>query len=349
MSQTEIENAAFSGNIDPNGALTMSQVVITERGLAVFDDAARDHVNSGRRKNTAAAYASDRRKWREYCAAFSVPEATLSVGMIVGFVEWLVTQQAAPKTIERRVSGARLSLRADGVADLSDADRSVVAERIRQYKRQLAETGERRGRGKAKAITVADLRKMSAALPNTLAGLRDRALLLIGFSMAARRSELAGLWTSDIEVCPDGLCITLRSSKTSDDDVDVAIPYGTSDLTCPVQAWVTYRTAVEEHLGRETEGKAFRRIDRHGRVLGDLSPQGVGIAFTRAAENAGIAAERVTAHGLRAGMATEARRAGHDVKTIARQGRWVPHGAAVHGYMQTVDQWDDNALKGIGL
>ena len=56
---------------------------------------------------------------------------------------------------------------------------------------------------------------MSQALPDTLIGKRDRALLLIGFGMGARRSELAGLWTADIEVCDEGLCVTLRSSSSA--------------------------------------------------------------------------------------------------------------------------------------
>lgn len=340
MTQTEIIPAE-TGTTVPD--------VVAPDALAALDTAARDHVDSGRRANTVRAYASDRKKWNAYCAAFGIPDTTLSVGTVVGFVEWLIAQQAAPRTIERRVSGARKSLREDGVADLDADDRAVVAERLRQYKRALAETGDRRGRGQARAITVADLRRMSLALPDTLLGLRDRALLLVGFGMAARRAELAGLWAADIEVCDEGLCVTLRTSKTSDEDVTVAIPYGTSEVTCPVRAWQAYRAAVEAVLGHELDGRAFRRIDRHGHILDGMSPQAVGIAVRRAAEAAGIPGERVTAHGLRAGLATEARRAGHDVTTIAKQGRWSPSGAAIHGYMRVVDQWSDNAVRGIGL
>ena len=335
--------------------VTQTEIITTENGtivpapdaLAALDHAARQHVADNRLTNTQRAYASDRRAWDRYCAEFGIPSALLSVGTMVGFMEWLMAQQAAPRTIERRVSGARRSLREQGVADLDRDDRSVLVERLNQYKRALAETGDRRGRGPARAITVAELRRMSAACPDTLLGARDRALLLVGFGMAARRSELAGLWAADVELCEEGLCITLRTSKTSVDDVDVAIPYGTSDLTCPVRAWQAYRDAVEQILGHELDGHAFRRIDRHGRVLGGMSPQAVGLAVTRAADAAGL--PDVTAHGLRAGLATEARRAGHDVTTIANQGRWSPSGAAIHGYMRVIDQWSDNAVRGIGL
>ena len=109
-----------------------------------------------------------------------------------------------------------------------------------------------------------------------------------------------------------------------------------------------HASLIEAATGHALDGKAFRRIDRHGRVLDGMSPQAVGIAVTRAAEAANIPGD-VTAHGLRAGLATEARRAGHDVTTIAKQGRWSASGAAIHGYMRVVDQWSDNAVKGIGL
>lgn len=340
MTQTEIIPAE-TGTTVPD--------VVAPDALAALDAAARTHVDSGRRANTVRAYASDRKAWGRYCDHFGIPETTLSIGTVLGFVEWLIAQGAAPSTIARRVSGARRSLRDEGVPDLSEDDRPLITERLNQYKRQLAETGERRGRGKAKAISVADLRRMSLALPDTLLGRRDRALLLVGFGMAARRSELAGLWAADVKVCPEGLCIVLRSSKTSAEETEVAIPYGTSEVTCPVRAWQAYRAAVEAALGHELDGKAFRRIDRHGHILDGMSPQAVGIAVRRAAEAAGIPGERVTAHGLRAGLATEARRAGHDVTTIAKQGRWSPSGAAIHGYMRVVDQWSDNAVRGIGL
>lgn len=330
-----------------NGALTTP----ADTDVAAIDEQVRSHVAAGRPAATRAAYASDRRKWAAYCAEFGLGEHLLTVATLVGFVEWLIRAEAAPKTIERRVSGVRLSLSADGVPDLAGQDRTVVAERIRQYKRELAETGARRGRGKARPIGLRELRAMSQALPESLLGTRDRALLLVGFGMAARRSELAGLWAGDVEVCDEGLCLLLRSSKTSVEATEVAIPYGTSAWTCPVTAWAAYRDALAARLdGDEPHaGRAFRRIDRHGRVLAGMSGQAVGIAFKRAADAAGIAGERVTAHGLRAGLATEARRAGHDVRSIAEQGRWSPNGAAVHGYMHIVDRWEDNAVKGIGL
>ncbi|MBA8823931.1 site-specific recombinase XerD [Saccharopolyspora lacisalsi] len=316
---------------------------------AELDAAARAHVDAGRNAATRRAYDSDRRAWNAYCSAFDIGQHELSVGTLVGFVEWLISHDAAPRTIERRVTGTRRSLRDDGVADLDIDDREIVAERQRQYQRALAEHGLRRGRGKARPITVAELRQLSRVLDDTLLGLRDRALLLVAFGMAARRSEVAGLWAADVAVADEGLVVTLRTSKTSDDDTDIAIPHGTSALTCPVRAWRAYRTALATHLGTEPTGRAFRRIDRHGRVLSGMSGQAVNLVLQRTATAAGLDLTRVSAHGLRAGLATEARRAGHDATTIATQGRWSPNGSALYGYLHIVERWDDNAVKGIGL
>jgi len=98
-----------------------------------------------------------------------------------------------------------------------------------------------------------------------------------------------------------------------------------------------------------TTGPAFRRIDRHGRLLdAGLSPQAVGDVITRAGERAGLSA-RLTGHSVRAGLATEARRAGHDAKTIAVQGGWKPNSAVLYDYMRVVDRWSDNAAAGLGL
>lgn len=91
-----------------------------------------------------------------------------------------------------------------------------------------------------------------------------------------------------------------------------AVPFGKHATTCPVTAWRTWATAADL-----SDGRAFRAIDRHGNLAGSIAGQAIGTAITRAAEHAGLLVH-VTAHSLRAGLATEARRAGHDPITIAR-------------------------------
>ncbi|WP_306355907.1 tyrosine-type recombinase/integrase [Nocardia sp. CC213A] len=98
-----------------------------------------------------------------------------------------------------------------------------------------------------------------------------------------------------------------------------------------------------------TTGPLFRPIDRHGNLSDTrLSPRACGEAVTRAAKAAEVPVH-LTGHSLRAGLATEARKAGHDVKTIADQGGWNPTSAELYKYLRIVDRWAENATKGIGL
>jgi len=100
-------------------------------------------------------------------------------------------------------------------------------------------------------------------LPATRVGLRDRALLLVGFAGAFRRSELVSLDVQDVEVSAAGLIVTLRRSKTDQESASrrLGIPFGSSEATCPMralQAWL--------ETGRIIDGPIFRPLDRFQRV-----------------------------------------------------------------------------------
>ena len=96
-----------------------------------------------------------------------------------------------------------------------------------------------------------------------LIGVRDRALILLGFAGAFRRSELVAFTLADCVFDKNGLTMTLRRSKTDQEGAGrkVGIPYGSNPLTCPVRT-------VQEWIGRAaiTEGYLFRSVNRHNRV-----------------------------------------------------------------------------------
>jgi integrase len=313
----------------------------TDRRLAALDTAAAAYVDTQRPANTQRAYTADWRAWTTYTAALDIPDTSDTAGALVGFVAWLERQQLAPSTVDRRLAGAVVGLRAHD-AEPTKAATEAARAALNGYRRRLAEAGETRGRGQAPALTVKDIRAISAALPQSLAGTRDRALVLLAFGIAGRRSEVAGLLASDITEAPEGLVVTVRFGKSG--GRTVAVPHGSHEGTCPVRAWRAWRDAAGI-----TGGPAFRRINRHDQLqLGGLSGAAVGEAINRAAARAGLSA-RFTGHSARAGLATEARRAGHDAKTIAVQGGWSPTSPVLHGYMRVVDRWSDNAVAGIGL
>src|SRR5439155_23271348 len=116
--------------------------------------------------------------------------------------------------------------------------------------------------GKATAV-VGELKLMLEKLPSTRVGLRDRALLLLGFAGAFRRSELVSLDVADLEFARAGLIVTLRKSKTDQEGKSrrLGIPFGSSEATCPVRAVKNWLETA-----RIENGPIFRPLDRFQRV-----------------------------------------------------------------------------------
>jgi integrase len=314
--------------------------------LAALDAASDWHAEQMRPDNTQSAYRDDWNAWLEFTAATGLPLTAATRGTLRAFVIWLWEAGRAPTTIDRRLAGLVVTLRRDHRVVINPDDTAAARQLLKDCVRKSAELREApRGRGQAAPLLLADLRRISAACPDSLTGIRDRALLLLGFAIAGRRSEVAGLMVRDIADDPNGLVVDVRVSKTK--PRVVAVPYGSNPLTCPVRAWRAWCEAA----GLDgPDGPAFRRVDRHGRLLGGLSGAAAGDIVTRAGERAGVAVH-LTGHSVRAGLATEARRAGKDRKAIAAVTGHVPNSAALDQYLRTVDRWsdEDNALIGIGL
>jgi integrase len=136
---------------------------------------------------------------------------------------------------------------------------------------------------------------------------RDRALLLIGFAGALRRSELVAIQCADIARFETGMEINLPRSKTDQEGVGrtVWIPHAKDAERCPVAAldqWLA--------LSDISRGPVFRWVSRHGSLVGDkgLTPQSVALVVKRSVKRVhGVAATKaVSGHSLRAGYCTEA-------------------------------------------
>lgn len=185
---------------------------------------------------------------------------------------------------------------------------------------QAVRSGIRRTHGTAQRqaapLLPDDLRRIVAALPSSLAGTRDRALLLLGFATGSRRSELAALQVEDLAFVARGLEVTIRRSKTDQEGKGMVkpVPFG-HPTTCPVRAckaWI-------EAAGIKS-GPLFRSIDRHGNVGATaLTGHSIGRIVKRAAAAAGLDAAVVSGHSLRAGLITAAVLAGRSDREIMAQ------------------------------
>ena len=160
-----------------------------------------------------------------------------------------------------------------------------------------------------------DLFSILGKLSDRPKDLRDKALLLIGFAAALRRSEIVALNVDDIQFVRQGMIITIRQSKTDQDAAgrQVGIPLGRSRW-CPIKAlegWFAY--------AKITEGSIFRLINRHGHIFTQrMKPEAVSIVVRERVASIGLNSDLYSGHSLRAGLASSAAEAGVQSWAIRR-------------------------------
>ena len=245
-------------------------------------------------ENSRRAYLSDLREFERWGGTIpSSPELVAS---------YLADQadRLAVATLIRHVASISKAHQARGLATPTQTE--LVRATLR---------GIRRTRGcaqkEAQPLLRDDLLMVLDATGNRVKDLRDRALLLIGFAGALRRSELVGLDVTDVEHVRQGIVLHLRRSKTDQDGQGrkIGIPFARG-RRCPVAALEAWLAA-----SGIAEGAIFRPIDRHGHVhTGRLSGEAVALIIRERLEAAGIDPSSYSGHSLRAGLATSAAQAG---------------------------------------
>jgi integrase len=191
----------------------------------------------------------------------------------------------------------------------------------------------------AKPLLKEDLFAILDVMGDSVKDARDRALLLVGFAGAFRRSELVGLDVSDVERVRQGVILHLRKSKTDPlgKGRKIGIPYARG-RHCPV-------AAIDAWLERSgiVEGAVFRNINRHGHIADScLSGEGVAIVIRKRLRAAGIDPDGFSGHSLRAGFATSASQAGV-LSLKIRQQTGHASDAMLARYVRNGELFTDNA------
>ncbi len=252
---------------------------------------------------TLRAYATDLANYKAWCDrhGFVAMPATPEV---VGAYLAAAGEGYAMPTLRRRVAAIA---RGCGIAGHPlDTKHPAIRETLRGIGRKHGSPSRR-----AAAITTEEVRKLCRACGDDLAGVRDRALFLLGFAGALRRSELVGLDVDHVSWTRGGLKLLIERSKTDTDGqgAEIAIPCGQAEDTCPVRALKAWL-----ELSKIVAGPLFRKVNRggvveHTRLSTDAVRQ---ILLKRAAKARlrGTLAEPFSPHGLRAGFVTTAYRNG---------------------------------------
>lgn len=219
--------------------------------LAAERDAARAFARMAKAENTRRAYRAAVRAWCAWCRRRGRPPLPGSGADVAAFLAAERGRGLTPETLKLRRAAIRYLHRAAGCP--VPTDDVAVSETLAGIRREAA------GKGyipkKKVAATAGILRQILAPIPADLHGLRDRALLLVGFAGALRRAELAAIRVEQLEKTERGLRLTLPQTKGSQATaVVVPLPYGHTEL-CPVRALTAWLEA-----GRITSGPVFRRI-----------------------------------------------------------------------------------------
>jgi integrase len=280
----------------------------TDNALAPLAETARQYLRQAKSDNTRRAYRADWKHFEAWCVAHELaPLLAREETLVLYFSELAATHKVS--TLQRRLAAIS---QAHQVAGFETPTRGPVIRNL------LA--GIRRAKGTAPAVKTPalteDIRLMVRAMPDSLLGCRDRALLLTGFAGAFRRSELVSLDVDDFAFEREGAVVTLRRSKTdaAGQGRKIGIPLG-SGKTCPVRALERWMEAAKIE-----EGPLFRPVTRHGQVEDcRLSDKAVALIVKRWTQAVGLDPADYAGHSLRSGLATSAARNGASERSIMNQ------------------------------
>jgi integrase len=279
--------------------------------IRLLEDQAEAFVRAAKAPSTLRAYRSDWDHFFGWCRQHALCPLPASPETMALYLTALAATHR-PATMTRRLTAITKAHAIAGHPSPATMQQPAVSETLKGIRRTLGTAQQTKA-----PLLTADVRRMVEALPDNLAGRRDRALLLLGFAGGFRRSELAALDVSDVAPTDEGLVIKLRRSKTDPEGKgrDVGIPYGSTPSTCPVRALTAWMTGANI-----SEGALFRGVDRHGRMgMVRLHKDSVGLVVKRAAEAAGLDPARYASRSLRAGLATQAYLNGAGELAIMRQ------------------------------
>ncbi|MGW2989337.1 integrase [Streptomyces goshikiensis] len=329
--------------------------VDTARRLAEAEDLADAVAAEITPGNTLDTYAKSWRVWGRFCSAAGLPELEGSCGALVAFVAWMLREGQqngmgyAPNSADTHLAAVVIGLRERG-ATVSGDDQAQARKALAGLEVKLLQAGERRGRGQAVSADIDGLYAIARSCPDTLAGLRDMALIFTGFHYASRAQDPAGLQSGDVTLHPRGLVVAVLTGKTKHSVRNAKIGYAQDAEICPVRSYTNYRERLVAEQGprwADPSTPAFVGIDRHGHITGGLVPDSVTRAIKRISARARVPIAW-TGHSLRIGLASTGRRKGKDGIAIADQDGWARHSRSMLGYMQRDDGWDDSASVGLG-
>jgi len=289
--------------------------------------------------STREVYSRDWRAFGVWCRDHGLIDLPAQPEVVAWYLTSLAMKNLRVATIRRHAAAIAAAHRESGHP--TPTGHPAIRELLRGMTRKLGSPPK-----PVDALLSEDIRRMVRAEPDTLTGARDRALILIGYAGAFRRSEIVGMDIGSIRYREEGLTILVARSKTDQRGEGrwVGIPYGRNPDTCPVAAlrgWLD--------LSGICEGAVFRGLDRYGNIVSArLSRRSVGEVIKRAARAAGLDASRYSGHSLRSGHVTQAARFGIAEHVIRKQTGHRSHASLIR-YIHLARIFEENSADSLGL
>jgi site-specific recombinase XerC len=336
-----------------------------------------DQLRGALSNNTLAAYRQQWRRYLKWCQEHQRTPVPATRETLLSYLNSMKNAELAGGRRGMSVSTVRIALSAlkrvhmwgnDAAPEWVGGDQAIT-DWVMSYAKARAKDPDTQPKRAAGARQVI-MRALLDALPtDKVSGVRDRAVLLLGYYMAARRSELANLRMSNLRITVDGLEVYVAYSKTDQvgEGVWVAVPANEQhpeyDPLSAVQTWVDRCAAVGL-----VDGPLFRPINKYGQIVATnqaMSGQSFEVVMTRVVAAAYLRAKtandrklmalldpakvQLSPHSLRRGFATDARASAWDLLDISRHGRWSAQSKVVHIYIEEADKWLRHTNKPVRL
>mgnify|MGYP001422620467 FL=1 len=301
------------------------------------------NLQNSKASNTVRAYRSDFKDFGLFCVQNGFKNLPTDPKIVSLYLTHLSTKEVKLSTIKRRLVSIGVIHKMKG--HYLDTKHPVIVENLMGIKRRkgIVQKGK-------KPILINDLRKILKVIDEgdiqDIKKLRDKSIILIGFSGGFRRNEIVSLDCEDLDFVHEGLKITIKRSKTDQfgEGSIKAIPYFEESLYCPItilKRWL--------NISKITKGPIFRRFSKGSKLTNyRLTDQSVALIIKDYLNRAGIDSKNYSGHSLRSGFATSAAESGAEERSIMAM---TGHKSTemVRRYIKEANLFKNNALSKIKL
>ena len=278
--------------------------------ISTLDTLAKSYLQQSLSPSTRKFYAIDWRLFTTWCESLHLVAMPATPNTVARFLAAQASGGIKPSTLVRRLAAIRMAHEIQGHP--SPTQHKGVKAVLKGIKREKGTAQDKKAPATAERIA-----SMVTHCPNTLTGLRDKALLLLGFAGAFRRSELVALKMTDIERTPEGIKATIRKSKTDQEGQGQVVAVLNGTRLRVVDALMSWLEAANI-----SDGYLFRPIKKGGQVQSmALTDRSVANIVKQYAGKAGLTVDDFSAHSLRAGFITSGAAAGADLLKLMEVSR----------------------------